>query len=89
MDAVHGYFQLGLDEESSMLTTFLLPSGRYRYLRAPMGLTARSDEWCRHSDALIEGLDFTKKIVDDILVWAPDLVTTDCRSSWTAAERRT
>ena len=38
MDAVHGYFQLALDEESSKLTTFLLPSGRYCYLRAPMGL---------------------------------------------------
>jgi len=26
-DAVNGYFQIALDEESSMLTTFLLPSG--------------------------------------------------------------
>ena len=51
MDAVHGYFQIPLDEESSKLTTFLLPSGRYRYLRAPMGLNASSDEWCaRHPE---------------------------------------
>ena len=28
-DAVNGYFQIALDEESSLLTTFLLPSGRY------------------------------------------------------------
>ena len=28
MDAVHGYFQLALDDDSSYLTTFLLPSGR-------------------------------------------------------------
>ena len=34
LDAVHGYFQLALDEESSLLTTFRIPSGRYRYLRA-------------------------------------------------------
>ena len=34
LDAVHGYFQLALDEESSYLTTFLLPQGRFRYLRA-------------------------------------------------------
>ena len=32
LDAVHGYFQLALDEESSYLTTFLLPQGRFRYL---------------------------------------------------------
>ena len=36
MDAVHGYFQLALDEESSKLTTFLLPQGKFRYTRAPM-----------------------------------------------------
>ena len=44
LDAMHGYFQLPLDEEASHLTTFILPSGRYRYLRAPMGLSSSSDE---------------------------------------------
>ena len=73
LDAVHGYFQLALDEESSKLTTFLLPSGRYRYLRAPMGLSCSSDEWCRHSDEAIEGLGFARKIVDDILIWAEEI----------------
>ena len=43
LDAVHGYFQLALDEESSKLTTFLLPQGKFRYTRAPMGLNASSD----------------------------------------------
>ena len=46
MDAIHGYFQLSVEEESSKITTFLLPLGRYRYLRAPMGLSSSSDEWC-------------------------------------------
>ena len=55
LDATHGYFQLPLDEESSSLTTFILPLGRYRYLRAPMGLSSFSDEWCRHSDRAVEG----------------------------------
>ena len=44
LDAVHGYFQLALDEPSSRLTTFLIQQGRFRYLRAPMGLNASSDE---------------------------------------------
>ena len=64
-DAVNGYFQVSLDEESSKLTTFILPSGRYRYLRIPQGLNASSDEWCHRSDAIIEGLQWSKKIVDD------------------------
>ena len=70
LDAVHGYFQLALDEESSYLTTFLLPQGRYRYLGAPMGLNASSDEWCRHSDVAVEGLEWCMKIVDDIIICA-------------------
>jgi len=70
LDAVQGYFQIPLDDESSRLTTFLLPSGRYAYRRAPMGLNASSDEWCRRSDAAIVGLPGTLKLVDDILVQA-------------------
>ena len=54
-----------------MKTTFLLPSGSYRYLRVPQGLNASSDKWCRRSDTVLDGLPWAKKIVDDILVWAP------------------
>ena len=78
-DAVHGYFQLGLDDASSKLTTFLLPMGRFRYLRAPMGLSASSDEWCRRSDVILDGLPWARKIVDDTLIWAPD---------WSELQRR-
>ena len=70
---MNGYFQIALDEESSLLTTFLLPSGRYRYLRILQGLNASSDEWCRRSDAVVDGLIWAKKIVDDILIWASSL----------------
>ena len=73
LDAVYGCFQLALHEESSYLTTFVIPSGRYRYLRAPMGLSSSSDEWCRYSDFVIESCELAKKIVDDILIWAPSL----------------
>ena len=62
LDATHGYFQLPLNKEASRLTTFLLPSGRYRYLRAPMGLSSSSDEWCRHSDRVVEGFPWCRKI---------------------------
>ena len=69
LDAIYGYFQIPLDEEAPKLTTFILPSGRYRYLRAPMGLSSSSDEWCRHSDRVTEGFRWFRKIlVDDILV---------------------
>ena len=75
LDAVHGYFQLALDEESSFLTTFLLPQGKFRYLRAPMGLNTSSDEWCCHSDRIITGLPWCK-IADALSrfpVFSPDI----------------
>ena len=75
LDAVQGYFQIPLEESSSYLTTFLLADGRYRYLRAPMGLSSSSDEWNARSDVVIEGLPFAQKIVDDILIEAPDSPT--------------
>ena len=70
LDATHGYFQIPLDEEASRFTTFIMPSGRYRCLRAPMGLSSSSDKWCRHSDRVVEGFPWCRKIVDDILIWA-------------------
>ena len=73
MDAVHGYFQLALSEDSSLLTTFLLQQGKLRYLRAPMGLNASSDEWYCHSDRIVTGLPWAKKIVDNTIIWAPTL----------------
>ena len=73
LDATQGYHQVPLDENSSRLTTFLPPSGRFRFLPAPMGLSCSSDEFYHHSDKIIEGLPGIRKLVDDILVQAPDL----------------
>ena len=72
LDAVLGYNQIPLDEESKKLFTFLLHSGRYRCLRAPMGCSASSDEWCKRSDAALSGIPGVHKLVDDILIEAKD-----------------
>jgi hypothetical protein len=72
LDAYSGYFQIPLEPESSLMTTFILPSGKYRYTRAPMGLNASSDEFCRRTDEALAGVDGVVKVVDDILVQAED-----------------
>ena len=79
LDAMQGYHQVPLEEESSKLTTFLLPSSRFHFLRAPMGLSCSSDEFCRRSDKIIEGLPGVRKLVHDILIQAPDLKTLNDR----------
>jgi hypothetical protein len=72
LDAYSGYFQIPLEPESSLMTTFILPSGKYRYTRAPMGLNASSDEFCRRTDEALAGVAGVVKVVDDILVQAED-----------------
>ena len=70
LDALQGYHQVPLDEESQLLTTFLLPTGKYKYLRGPMGLRSTNDVYCAKSDKTTHGVPSTQKIVDDILVCA-------------------
>ena len=67
-DARSGYWQLALDPASKNYTVFLTPQGRYRYKRMPMGLSISGDLFNSRSDRVIEGLDKTVKLVDDILV---------------------
>ena len=38
-----------------------------------MGLNASSDEWCRRSDEALHGLKGVVKLVDDILIFAPNI----------------
>ena len=73
LDALLGYHQVALSAKASLLTTFLLPSGMYHYLRAPMGLSSSSDEFCCQSDAVFAGLPGIHKLVDDILIEGVDL----------------
>jgi hypothetical protein len=71
LDAVSGYYQIPLDRESSFLTTFLLPSGRYRFTRAPMGLNSSSDEFNYRTDCALQAVPDLVKIVDDSVIQGP------------------
>ena len=71
-DALHGYWQIPLDEESKPLTTFITEFGRYRYLHAPMGLTSSGDEFCALTDKALSGIPGVHKLVDDILFYGED-----------------
>ena len=72
LDAKSGYWQIPLDDESKDLTTFITTKGRYRYTRAPVGLSSSSDEFCRRTDEALSGLKL-KKIVDDCILASPSI----------------
>jgi len=68
LDAVKGYWQVPLDEGSQTLTTFITPNGRFKFLRAPMGLASSQDEYCARGDEALQGINSAEKVVDDILI---------------------
>ena len=43
IDAKSGFLQIKIDYESSLLTTFNTPVGRYRWLRLPFGIKCAPD----------------------------------------------
>ncbi len=68
LDAKCGFWQIPLDEASSKLTTFMTPSGRYRFLRMPYGISTGSEVFQRTMEHLFDRQP-CQIVVDDILVW--------------------
>ena len=73
LDLTQGYHQVMLDPESKHLTTFMLESGRWRFLRGPMGLNGTGDSFCSATDRAFDGHQGTQKLVDDGLTGARNL----------------
>ena len=67
LDAKDGFFQVKLDDESSYLTTFWTPFGRYRYLRRPFGISSAPEEYQSRQKEVLEGLEGVDVIADDII----------------------
>ena len=67
-DAKDGFYQVSLDEDSSKLTTFWTPLGRYRYLRMPFGISLAPDVFESKLQECLADLPGVKVIRDDILV---------------------
>lgn len=69
LDITHAYWSVELDDESSYLTTFSSPFGRWRFLRLPFGIKSSQDIFQQKIDEIFEGLTGITSIVDDILVY--------------------
>ena len=68
VDARHGYWSVVLDEESSMLTTFNSPFGRYR-LRMPFGIRMSQVVFHQKMDEILESCPGCIGIADDVVVF--------------------
>ena len=69
IDAKKGYHQCPLDKESQDLTTFITPFGRFKFLRAPYGISSISEHYNRRMDEAFAGLRGFRRVVDDIVIY--------------------
>ena len=69
LDAKSGYWNIVLDEESQLLTTFNTPFGRFCFKRLPFGLISSQDVFQKRIDQTFEGLTGVVGIADDIVVF--------------------
>ena len=68
LDAHHGYWSIVLDEESSLLTTFNSPFGRYHFLHLPFGLVCSQDIFQKKMDQFLKECPGCIGITSDITI---------------------
>jgi len=68
LDANSGFWQLPLDKESRLLTTFITPYGRYCFNRVPFGICSAPEVFQRTMSEILQGLDGVICHIDDTLV---------------------
>ena len=68
IDAKSGFMPIKLDYESSLLTTFNSPIGRYRWLHFPFGIKSAPEIYQRIMDEMLEDIYGARAIMDDILI---------------------
>ena len=78
-DATSGYWHVVLDLDSSLLTMFNMPWGKFRWLRLPFGLKIASDVFQEWLDRVLRLLDGVHGIADDILTHGETEVQHDGR----------
>ena len=69
LDLRNAFWHVCLDEESSKLTTFQTPSGRYRWLRLPFGTSVSSELFQKRLEQTLEDLVGVIGVTDDIIVY--------------------
>lgn len=69
VDAKSGFWQVELDDESSRLTTFWTPFGRYRWLRMPFGISPAPEIFQRKLHEVTSGLKGVRVLADDVVIF--------------------
>ena len=82
LDLNMGYYHIELSPTAKQICTIILPWGKYKYQRLPVGLCNSPDIFQEKMSKLFAGLDYVRAYIDDILVltsgdWADHLEKLD------------
>jgi RNase H-like domain found in reverse transcriptase/Reverse transcriptase (RNA-dependent DNA polymerase)/Integrase zinc binding domain len=69
LDVSMGFYHVPLSEQAQKLCTTVLPWGKYRYKRMPMGLLISPDVFQHRMNVLFGNLSFVIIFIDDILIF--------------------
>ena len=79
LDANSGFWQIPLTKESSSLTTFITPFGRYWFKRLPFGISSAPEHFQRRMSEILEDLSGYVCLMDDILIFGKSKAAHDNR----------
>ena len=68
LDANSGFWQIPLDRDSALLTTFITPFGRYCFHHLPFGITSAPEHFQRRMSEILSDLEGVVCMMDDVLV---------------------
>ena len=69
IDANSGFWQIPLEVESRLLTTFITPQGRYCFNKLPFGIASASELFQRRMSKILSGLPGVLCHMDDVLIF--------------------
>ena len=70
LDATSGFHQLKLDPESSKLTAFITPFGRYVYKRLPFGISSAPEIYQKQMEVILSNIPNVLCYFDDVFVYS-------------------
>ena len=73
LDLKDGYWQVKLDENSSMLCTFNTPFGRYRFTRMLFGIKSACEVFQKKNEEAFAGIPGIHIVADDIIIAAVNI----------------
>ena len=69
LDAIGGFWQIPLDSNLKLLTTFVKPFGRFCFNRLPFGISSAPEIFQRTMSDILDGLNGVICRMDDILIY--------------------